>query len=498
MKKILFTALTLSLFLSSCTKDFLEIPSETSLSTATFYKTEADFKQAINGAYAPLRDLYNGASGGFTGAWIMGEMRSDNTRYMFNPSYRGTLDPELISDFNNQSSNGVSTFKYVTDYQIIARANQVLAPIDGVDFAQASKDNIKGQAFFLRALAYFDLVQYFGKVPMHLIPVTTREEAALPLSEVDAIYTQIIADATQAATLLPAKSVQEAGRATSGAAKTLLGNVYVVKKDWAAAATVLKEVIDSGEYALLGDYASVFSVNNKNNSESVFEVQFKEGTDGFASGFIYQMLPVPMTAPEVAAITGAANTQQLGAEAFNVPTKDLVAAYENGDLRKAVSIGTATLSLDGNKTYPYIKKLLQPHAQAGITGTNWPVYRYAEVLLLYAEALNENGSATAGTYLNQIRSRAGLLPTLAIGQANVRAAILAERRVELAFENKRWLDLVRTGNAPTVMAAFGAYLKAHPQEYYFPVGYGPAASSYTTIDLLFPLPASESLLSPNF
>nr|WP_314895695.1 RagB/SusD family nutrient uptake outer membrane protein [uncultured Flavobacterium sp.] len=494
MKKILITALSLSLFLSSCTKDFLEIPSETSLSTATFYKTEADFQQAINGAYAPLRDLYNSPN---QGAWVMGEMRSDNTRYMFNPSYRGTLDPELISDFNNQSSNGVSTFKYVTDYQIIARANQVLAPIDGVDFAQASKDNIKGQAFFLRALAYFDLVQYYGKVPLHLIPVTTREEAALPLSEVTAVYTQIIADATQAATLLPKKSVQEAGRATSGAAKTLLGNVYVVQKDWAKAETVLKEVIDSGEYALLGDYVSVFSVNNKNNSESVFEVQYKEGTDGYASGFIYQMLPVPMTAPEVAAITGAANTQQLGTEAFNVPTKDLVAAYETGDLRKAVSIGTATLSLDGNKTYPYIKKLLQPHAQAGITGTNWPVYRYAEVLLLYAEALNEQGKSVSH-YLNDTRNRAGLANSTAVGQANLRTAILAERRVELAFENKRWPDLVRTGNAQTVMTAFGTYLKAHPQEYYFPVGYGPAASSYTTIDLLFPLPASESLLSPNF
>lgn len=495
MKKILITALSLSFFLSSCTKDFLEIPSETSLSTATFYKTEADFQQAVNGAYAPLRDLYNSPN---QGAWVMGEMRSDNTRYMFNPSFRGTLNPELISDFNNQASNGVSTFKYVTDYQIIARANQVLAPIDGVDFAQASKDNIKGQALFLRALAYFDLVQYFGKVPMHLTPVTNREEAALPLSEVDAVYSQIIADATQAATLLPKKSVQEAGRATSGAAKTLLGNVYAVQKNWPAAETVLKEVIDSGEYALLGDYAAVFSVGNKNNSESVFEVQFKEGTEGYASGFIYQMLPVPMTAAEVTALTGASNAQQLGSEAFNVPTKDLVAAYEAGDLRKAVSIGTVTLSLDGNKTYPYIKKLLQPHAQAGITGTNWPVYRYAEVLLLYAEALNENGKATAATYLNQIRNRAGLLVTTAIGQANLRTAILAERRVELAFENKRWLDLVRTGNAQTVMAAFGANLKANPQDYYFPVGYGPAASSYATIDLLFPLPASESLLSPNF
>lgn len=492
MKKILITALSLSLFLSSCTKDFLEVPSETSLSTATFYKTEADFQQAVNAAYAPLRNLYNAS---FAGAWVMGELRSDNTTYMFNPGYRGTIDPEAIADFNNQPSNTVSTAKYTNNYQIIARANQVLATVDGVDFAQASKDNIKGQALFLRALAYFDLVQYFGKVPLHLIPVTNREEAALPLSEVTAIYTQIITDATQAATLLPKKSAQEPGRATSGAAKTLLGNVYAVQKDWAKAEIVLKEVIDSGEYALLGDYASAFSVSNKNNSESVFEVQYKEGTEGFASSFIYEMLPMPMSAAQVASITGASGTQALTVEAYNIPTPDLLAVYETGDLRKDKSIAYATLS-DG-KTYPYIKKLLQPHAQAGITGTNWPVYRYAEVLLLYAEALNEQGKSVSH-YLNDIRNRAGLINSLAVGQANLRTAILAERRVELAFENKRWPDLVRTGNAQTVMAAYGARVKANPLNYYFPAGLAPAPAAFGTISLLFPLPASESLLSPNF
>lgn len=496
MKKILYTALSLSLFLSSCSSDFLEIPSETSLNTATFYKTEKDLQQSVNAVYAPLRNLYNFTPGTpRSGAWVMGEMRSDNTYYIFNPNDRGLIDPEAIADFNNQPSNSVSTVKYTTNYQIIARANQVLASIDGVDFAAASKNNIKGQALFLRALAYFDLVQYFGKVPLHLTPVTNREEAALPLAEVAAVYTQIISDASDAATLLPKKSVQEAGRATSGAAKTLLGNVYAVQKNWALAETVLKEVIDSGEYALLGDYASAFSVSNKNNSESVFEVQYKEGTEGFASSFIYEMLPTPMSAVQVASITGASGTQTISGQAYNIPTPDLIAAYETGDLRKAISI--ATVTLDNGKTYPYIKKLLQPHAQAGITGTNWPVYRYAEVLLLYAEALNEQGKSI-GNYLNQVRNRAGLVNSTAVGQANIRTAILAERRVELAFENKRWPDLVRTGNALSVMTAFGAKVKANPQTYYFPAGLAPAPAAFTTISLLFPLPASESLLTPHF
>lgn len=493
MKKILITIISLSLLLSSCKDNFLEIPSETSLSTNTFFKTEVDFKQGINAAYAPLRNLYNAPG---AGAWVMGEMHSDNTRYLFNPAYRATQAAESISDFTFDAANTISTAKYVNNYQVIARANQVLFPIDAVNFAADSKNNIKGQAYFLRALAYFDLVQYFGKVPLHLTPVTNRTEAALPLSEVTEIYAQIIKDATEAAKLLPAKSKQEAGRATSGAAKTLLGNVYAVQKNWAAAESILKEVIDSGEYSLLSDYGSVFSVSNKNNLESVFEVQYKEGTEGFASSFIYEMLPMPMAASQVASITGAAGTQALTVEAYNIPTPDLVAAYEAGDKRKAISIGTATIE---SGTYPYAKKLLQPHAQANITGTNWLVYRFAEVILLYAEALNENGKTTdAANNLNKIRTRAGLAATKASTQADLRTSLLAERRVELAFENKRWLDLVRTGNAQTVMAAYGAKVKANPSAYYFPAGLTPPPAAFATINLLFPLPASESLLSPYF
>ena len=134
---------------------------------------------------------------------------------------------------------------------VIARANQILSAIDGVDFDAAVKNNLKGQALFLRALSYFDLVQYFGKIPLHLVPSTSLADVALPLSEVSDVYAQIISDATAAASLLPDKSVQQPGRATSGAAKTLLGNVYVVLENWSAAETVLKEVVTSNKYSLV-------------------------------------------------------------------------------------------------------------------------------------------------------------------------------------------------------------------------------------------------------
>jgi hypothetical protein len=494
MKLKIIGAALLIIALSSCSKDFLEIQPETTLTTPVFFKTQADFEQAINGAYAPLRALYNNA-------WAMGEIRSDNTTYRLNPNNRGTLDAEQIADFINTSNNGTVTAKYTNDYLIIARANQVLARIDAAEFDQTVKDNIKGQALFLRSLSYFDLVQYFGPVPLHLIPVETREQTSLPLTSTDSIYAQVIADAQQAASLLPLKSAQEEGRATSGTAKTLLGNVYVVLKQYANAEGVLKDVVTSGEYSLLPDYAAVFNPAVKNNRESVFEVQYKEGSEGYASNFVYQFIPQPISAEELTAAFAnygvtPSSLQAATGEGYNIPTPDVIAAYEAGDKRKDASIGYATIS---GTAYPFIIKYLHPHAQANITNDNWPVYRYAEVLLLLAEALNEQGkSSEALPYLNMVRSRAGLGDITATSQGELRGIILHERRVELAFENKRWLDLVRTGEVEEVMSAFGTRVKANPQAYYFPAGLAPAPAAYTDLSLTFPLPASEALLSPYF
>lgn len=496
--KIIFAALLIS-SLSSCKKDFLEIPSETNLTSATFFKTQGDFEKAVSGAYAPLRALYNNPAANNSSAFFMGEMHSDNTHYILNPNFRATIDQEQNADFIYDAASAIATNKYTTNYLIIARANQVLALIDGVDFDAAVKSNLKGQAYFLRAFSYFDLVQYYGKVPLHLAPVTSLGETYLPLSSVDSVYDQIIADAAQAASLLPAKSAQEAGRATSGSAKTLLGNVYMVLKDYGSAESVLKEVVNSGEYSLLSDYASVFDPANKNNSESVFEVQFLEGSEGYASNFIYAMLPQPISAAEVTTLMGnygvaPSNIQAISVEAFNVPTPDIIAAYEPGDKRKTASIGYATA---GGITYPFVLKYLHPHLNFGITNDNWPVYRYAEVLLSLAEALNEQGkSSEAFTYLNQVRERAGL-EDITSGE-DLQDVIMNERRVELAFENKRWTDLVRTGKAVEVITAYGQRVKADPAAYYYPAGYAPVPASFTNIQLTFPLPASEALLSPYF
>lgn len=494
-KKILLIWLVTFVFIS-CQDEFLTIVPETALSSVTFFTKEADFQQAVNAAYVPLRSIVNDR------AYLLGEMHSDNTYYARNILFGATEQQEDIADFAIPTANGVTSnvhvlVQYRLDYQIIARTNQVLSTIDKVEFNADSKKNLKGQAHFLRAYAYFELVRYFGKVPLHLTPVPDRQSAALPLSSEADIFTQIIKDATEAVALLPLKSVQEAGRATAGAAKTLLANVYIVQKKWADAEKLLMEVVTSNEYQLIPEYVDAFSTStgNKNNKESVFEVQFMEGSAGLNGTFLYNFLPRPMSQNELKTITGTSNPQPLTGEGNNIPTPDIIAAYEPGDERKDASIGYITLSgsLRDNKVYPYIKKYAKPHALHFNHGTNWPIYRYSEVLLFLAEALNEQGK-DGSLYLNQVRKRAGL------GDAtgDMRVAIAQERRVELAFENKRWFDLVRTGKAVEVITAYGNRIKSNPLNYYYPAGAVPRSHAFTNLDLVYALPADEAALSPHF
>ncbi len=503
MKRSFIFLLTLTLF-AACESDFLEIFPETELSSPVFFNTESDFQQAVNAAYVPLRNIVDDR------AWLLSEQHSDNTYYARNPLFGATEQQEDLADFAVPTADGLTTnvhvlIQYRLDYQIIARTNQILALIDEVEFDAASKANLKGQAQFLRAYAYFELVRYFGRAPLHLTPVTSRQGAAVDLANTEQLYAQIEKDALAAIPGLPPKSKQEAGRITSGAAKTFLANVYLQQKKWAQAEPLLREVINSGEYSLIANYADAFSTStaNKNNRESVFEVQFLEGSAGLNGNFLYSFMPRPMTSEELKPITNTANPQPLSGEGNNIPTPDIIAAYEPGDTRKDASIAYVTLSGSArkDKTYPYIKKYAKPHALHGNHGMNWPIYRYSEVLLFMAESLNEQGkTGEAAPFLNQVRKRAGLADTKVASQTAMRDAIFRERRVELAFENKRWFDLLRSGKAIETITAYGNRIKANPAAYYYPVSEGslPRANAFTQIDLLYPLPADESSLSPFF
>ncbi|ACT92898.1 RagB/SusD family nutrient uptake outer membrane protein [Dyadobacter fermentans] len=484
---LLFVAISAAL--GACS-DFLDIAPKNAVVPSNFFQSEADFVQAVNGAYAPLQSMYNNSS-----SWAMGEMRSDNTHFFYNNDFRSPM-PEEIDEFVNGAENTVTADRYYINFDMIARANKILSVIDDANLDKAKSDNFKGQVLFLRALAYFDLVRYYGGVPLPLTPATDLGSATLPRSTAEEVYTQIIADATEAAALLPVRANQEAGRATSGAAWMLLGDVHLTRKNWAEAETALLKVTG---YTLLGDYAAVFSPSNKNNQESVFEVQYLQGTSlNLSSSFPYAFVPLT---PDYTKLTlGPVGSQSASGSGWNIPTDDLLASYESrtADKRFSASIGfltgPSTVSDTSYVNLPYIKKYQYPHSVFNQTNTNFPVYRYAETLLMLAEAANEQGKlADAQRYLNQVRTRAGLGDSPAKDQTALRAAILKERRVELAFENKRWLDLVRTGNAISVMNAYGAKLKANPAYFYLT----PASYTLTEDDLLFPIPFLEIQVNPD-
>ncbi|HMG09936.1 MAG TPA: RagB/SusD family nutrient uptake outer membrane protein, partial [Mucilaginibacter sp.] len=403
---------------------------------------------------------------------------------------------------------------YFHCYNGISRSNIVIGRLAPVNLDASIKNDIDGQAKFLRAWNYFKLVRLFGAVPLYLKEVTNAEEAFLPRSTVDQVYAQIIADANDAIKeLAPPAKFPQAGQATKGSATMLLADVYMTQKKYAEAETLLG-TLPAMNYGLNADYADAFSTTNKNSKESIFEIQFLQGTDKGTqpSNFIYQFLPRTKNTGIITTFgTTVVATDNSGTGGWNTPTQDLIDAYEPGDKRLDASIGIAEgtyntsdlFVITANKSIvnytpaagkvgvPYIKKYLHTHAVANNTNDNWPIYRYSGALLLLAEAQNEQGkSGPALTNLNTVRIRAGLPASAETDQAKLRAVILHERRVELAFENQRWHDLVRTGTVIPVMTAYGTKAKII---YKFLPG---NAFGINNNRLLFPIPQSERELNP--
>jgi hypothetical protein len=493
--------LILVLTSSSCNEDFIDLVPEDQQSSKTFFQTEAQFRQAVTAAYAPLRNL-------LVNDYFTAEMRSDNTHYEYYAINRGTayLQRETIADFVDDPTDAYTNAVYFHCYTGISRANIVIGRLASAAIDEAAKKDIDGQAKFLRAFNYFKLVRYFGEVPLYLKEVTTASDAFLPRATVDEVYAQIIADAQDAIAGLGAPAAfPQTGQATRGSATMLLAEVFMTRKEYAQAETLLKTLEPMG-YKLLTDYAAVFSTANKNSTESIFEVQYQQGAQGGQqSDFIYQFLPRTKT---TALITGVA-TNNTGIGGWNTPTRDMMDAYEAGDKRKEASIGIAEGTYDASNVFtitanksalnytpaagktgvPYIKKYVNPHTIADNTDDNWPIYRYADALLLLAESLNEqHRPGEALTYLNRVRDRAfgaGVATVTTTDENALRDIIAHERRVELAFENHRWHDLVRTGKAIEVMNAHGLQMK---QQYSYLLS---TTYQVTADKLLYPIQQSE-------
>ncbi len=460
-------------FATSCQDKFLDLKPISEVSSTTFYKTASDLANALSGAYSALQ-----LNGQYTELFIVAELPSDDTF----PSLSGSVtDQDEFDKFYLRTTNPFLAARWNDGYRGIYRTNAVIDRSRTIEMNGDLKARYVAEAQFLRALMYFNLVRVFGEVPLVEKEIQAAEEGyQYSRSPVADVYARIISDLTEAEGVLPVTyPAGEAGRATQGAAKALLGKVYLTLGRPADAAGKLREVMDLGVYDLLPSYADVFAPGNKNHKESVFAVQYKKGNLGEGNRL-----------PNAFAPENSGNAViQFGGDGQNRPHNDLLAAYEPGDPRKDFSTATSYKNARGETVqYNFVKKYHDVPAVKYDNDNNYPVIRYADVLLMYAEALNQVAYVADGeafTALNRVRQRVGLPARTAAelgDQDAFRDAVLQERRVELAFEGHRWFDLVRTGRALPVLQAKATLFGIR--------------GALTADNLLFPIPQSQIDINP--
>lgn len=481
----IYTPLLVSAMLLMSCESILDKQPLDQLTTDNFYRSASDINSAILAAYAPMQDI------DWTGkGWMMLEVPSDNGQ-------PGGTDPEF-SPIDNFTVNGdtppVGAF-WAIHYRQITYANVVLDKLGNTDIDEAQKNAFAGEARFLRALAYFDLVRIFGAIPLITTPPSYDQDLLFPRSNINDVYSLIKEDLSFAAEHLPKVwTGQDLGRASKGAAMGILAKVHLTRREFGQARDRAKAVIDLGIYALMENYADNWELSTAdNNKESIFEVQFT-GCAAFGTGNSRQAFYAPW---------GEGITKDRDGWGSHIPTSPvnnnpnttITDAFENGDLRKDVTIMTPNTFYptinpeDGGYTYPQggasasavnIKKYVVGSASNVCfmsTPINAHVLRYADVLLIYAEALmeitgGETTSPEALLYFNKVRERAGLDKLEKLD----REVMLHERRVELAFENQRWFDLVRTGKAVETLTLHGKNIQEH--------------------HVLFPIPSGELEINP--
>lgn len=454
MKKIISLTACISILLLSCKKDFIEIQPESNVTVDVLYKTDKDFQDAVNGCYNVLQNQYQNF-------WVFGDLPADDVEEDI-PNHFEHVSFEQFT-VNDRSPLLASTWKNL--YNLINRANAVLSQVEKADVSVVkNKERHIGEAKFLRALAYFDLVRIFGDVPMITTNVTVEEAYKIGREKKEKIYSDvIIKDLQDAETKLPGKySGADVGRATKGAAKALLGKVYLTIKDFAKAEAKLKEVTTMG-YALLPNFKDLWNyAQNEHHSEYIFDIEYEEGI-AEGSNFTHTFVPAWSALTNFYGIKGGSPAGD------GASTSGFYASFDSTDVRRNISVlfgitvngvytPIPTTSIQASASYS--TKYITPVASSGDSKANWKVIRYADVLLMLAEALNENGKTEeALDYLNMVHTRAGLQAYSGLIQADAREKIYTERRWEFYLEGQRWFDLVRTGRALSTLQSFG--MKAH-------------------------------------
>lgn len=447
MKLRNYLILTVMLMLSVSCEDNLQEEPLSFLEESNSFKSPADATSALNAVYDRLKGIY-----GMT-MIDLADLNSDECEVREDNGVGNEIHKNLF----NSGTQLFDTF-YTNSYTLIDRANRVIANVPGIAMDAKVRDQVVGEAKFLRALAYFNLVQAFGDIPLVTEVSNDVVNVEIPRNATDEVYQQIITDLLEAEKVLPAKYTltTEIGRATVGAAKSILAKVYLTRKDWANAAAKAKEVIASGTYSLVPDYRDVFIPEKENGPEHIFSVQFscvlpQYGSAMAESFAIYFSYPINLT----------------GGSYQAVPAH--VASYTPSDYRKTVTIIEEKTIANGtvvkSRTGPHVDKYWDPLAcGSGRARNNFMVIRYADVLLMYAEALNETGGPNADAYaaINQVRARARkgaeatVLPDLKnLTQVQFRESVYQERSWELCFEGHRRWDLLRTGRYISQMREIG-------------------------------------------
>ena len=412
----------------SCEEE-LELVPLTEKAANSFYSSEPELESAVAGVYAQLQN------GGLYGLDLIGvgEISGEDSFEEIAANDGGRFGQ--LDDFSTNAGNDLVGDIWRESYEGIQRINVVLNRITDIEYADASLKSTRiAEMKFVRALLYYNLVRLYGDVPLVL------EETENPSdffgqgrSAAAQVYSQIEADLSDAVQNLPLS--KSAGRPAKGAAQALMGDVQMTQGNYNDAVSNLAAVVSSGEYSLAPSTAELFGPANEGNSEVLFEVQFASGVSGNTEG-----------SPAASQFRPSGTTAN--AKGHNLPATEFVAMYDEADSRKDDYVG---IDPDANPFYFSLKYEVSP---TGINdgGSDFYVIRYADVLLKYAEALNESGNtAEVAQYINRVRNRAGLSNTPASSQAELRLAIEMERRYEFIGEGHRWFDLKRYGTAVTTM-----------------------------------------------
>lgn len=472
------------LITTNCSDDYLDKAPLDSINTSNYPSNAEELETIVNGAYQPLQwpKLYN--------------MRMWTSDIMAGNSIVGAgggsdgIETQNMANFVTAPDNSGVLDLWRGPWPGILMANIVLQEAPKLDIDESIQNRSMGEAYFLRAHYYFILVRYFGDVPLVTEPSNAESELLPPRTSKDVVYEQIISDLENAANLLPAKSTysdQDLGRACKGAALGILAKVHLTLGNWSNVVDYATQIENLG-YALNINYADNFNPATENSIESLFEVQYhSDGGYNFWSNENQASWTSPFMGPRGSGFVA-------GAYGWNQPTQEFMQSYEENDARKNVTtLYEGCPDFDGNVYDPAysltgynVRKFLVPKSVSASydnSPLNFPVLRYADVLLMKAEALNELGrTAEAEVPLNRVRNRAELgdIPS-GLDKDAFREAILHERRMELAFEGQRWFDLIRVNNGQYGIDFLHSIGKTNASEKH----------------LLFPVPQIELDRNPN-